>query len=126
MGGTATVGVGIQVFSTILTGGGNYDFRRSTGGNESMLLDLNGDGLTDIVYEEYGQVWYRRQYKQGSQYVFAPAVRVGGLTRLSRDVTNTHSWGIAVVIGRESELYESVVHNLYRYLFFRCQCRWSA
>lgn len=99
VGGTATVGVGIQVFSTILTGGGNYDFRRSTGGNESMLLDLNGDGLTDIVYEEYGQVWYRRQYKQGSQYAFAPAVRVGGLTRLSRDVTNTHSWGLQLSLG---------------------------
>ena len=94
IGGTATVGIGSNVAMTTLSGGGNYNFSRSKGQCSTLLLDLDGDGLTDIVYEENGYVYYKKQCKQGNQYVFTAPKQVQGLTRLSREVTNTHTWGL--------------------------------
>ena len=50
VGGTATVGFGAGVWNTNLSVGGNYNYSASNGKTEQMLLDMNGDGLTDWVY----------------------------------------------------------------------------
>ena len=94
IGGTATVGVGGNVFETTLSGGGNYSYSRSKGESTTMLLDLNGDGLTDIVYEQNGIIYFKRQTKSGNSYSFANPERIRGLNRLSREITNSHSWGL--------------------------------
>jgi len=99
IGGTVTVGTGANVALTTFSGGGNYDYSRSTGKVTTMLLDLNGDGLTDIVSESNGIVSYRRQYTDGGTYAFANPVNISGLTRLSHEVTNTHTWGLQLSLG---------------------------
>ena len=117
LGGTVTVGPGSDVSTTALSGGANYDYSRSTGNCTSMFMDLNGDGLTDIVYEEYGRVKYCRQYKQGDTYAFAQGVVVPGLTRLSREISNTHTWGLQLSFGA-SLSYSNPITTSYTDTYF--------
>ena len=99
LGGTIAVGAGANVAMSTLSGGANYEYSRSKGGCKTMLLDLNGDGLTDIVYEDNGVVFYKRQYKNGNKYAFANEVPLIGITRLSSEVTSTHTWGLQLSLG---------------------------
>ena len=99
IGGTATVGVGSDIVTTSLSGGGQYEYGKSEGRCRTMLIDLNGDGLKDIVFEEGGTVYYKRQYEDGGTYLFAEAEKVKGLSRLSREVSKTHTWGVQMSLG---------------------------
>lgn len=117
IGGTATVGIGPDIVTTILSGGGNYTYSRSTGECKTMLLDLNGDALVDIVYEDSGRVYYKRQYKTGSTYAFADTVRIPGLTRLSHEVTSTHTWGLQLSLGANLS-YSNPISTTYTDTYF--------
>ena len=117
VGGTATVGSGPDVFTTNLSGGGNYDYNCTTGRTKSMLLDLNGDALVDIVYEKNGGVYYHRQRQQNGNYNFAREIQVPGLTRLSREVTRTHTWGLQASFGANLS-YSNPISNTYVEAYF--------
>ena len=117
IGGTVTVGPGFDVATTMLSGGGNYDYSRSKGECTSMLLDINGDGLADIVYEDKGEVKYCKQYKQGNKYAFASGIPVPGLTRLSREVSNTHTWGLQLSFGADLS-YSNPITTSYTDTYF--------
>lgn len=91
IGGTLNVGLGFNVAMTTISLGGNYSYSRSDGKTTFLLLDLNGDGLPDQVYEENGQVKYRKQLLSNT---FAPPQTVQGLNRLSHEVSETNTWGI--------------------------------
>lgn len=100
VGGTVTVGYGPDVATTIISGGGNYDYSRSKGGSTTMLLDLDGDGLTDIVYEDENKVYYKRQRLNNNGLAsFDSPQLVSGLTRLAREISNTHTWGVQMSFG---------------------------
>ena len=117
VGGTATVGAGANIAMTTLSGGGNYDFSRSTGEIKTMLLDLNGDGLTDIVYEDNNSVYYKRQYKNANSYGFANPIPISGLHRLSREITNTHTWGLQLSLGANIS-YSNPISTTYTDAYF--------
>lgn len=99
VGGTVTIGVGTDVAKTDFSGGGNYDYSRSTGGASTMLLDIDGDGLTDIVYEDNDSVYYKRQRLDNGVFSFDAARVVHGLKRLVREVSSTHTWGLQLSFG---------------------------
>jgi len=117
LGGTLTVGPGFDVNTTIVSGGANYDFNRSHGERKSMLLDLNGDGLQDLVFEEGGKVWYCRQKKEGSKSYFEKEQQLHGLTRLSHEVSDTHTWGLQLSFGAELS-YSNPMTTSYTDVYF--------
>ena len=89
VGGTLSVGIGPNVAMTTLSVGGNFSYSRNEGQTKNILMDLNGDGLPDQVYEHNGQIWYR---KQSPNHSFATPVVVQGLPCLSHDVSETKDW----------------------------------
>ncbi len=101
IGGTGTVGLPIHTTTTIFSGGGNYSYSRSQGAAKFMLLDLDGDGLADIVSENKDTVWYKKQLYNSNQsnIIFADAVPIQGIHCLSHEVTSTHTWGLQASIG---------------------------
>ena len=103
LGGTATVGVGPDVMTTWLSLGGNYNYSKSNGSCISLLMDINGDGLKDIVYkdEKEGGIYYCRQVMQDGKCSFLNAERVKGLSRLSHETTVTHTWGLQLSFGAD-------------------------
>ena len=119
VGGTATVGLGIVVPLTTSSAGANYDFSKSEGRSTSMLMDLDGDGLTDIVYEDilHGKVYYCKQEKKGATYSFREGQIVPGLTRLSHEVTKTHTWGLQLSIFANLS-YNNPISNTYTDVYF--------
>lgn len=117
VGGTVTVGFGVNVALTTLSGGGNYDFSKGKGECKSMLIDMNGDGLQDIVYEQNGAVWYCQQNKEDDSYSYANPVPLPGLTRLSREVTNTHTWGLQLSFGADLS-YTNPISTSYTDTYF--------
>lgn len=98
IGGTVTVGGGFNVGMTSLSAGGHYNFSMQYAKIESMLLDLNGDGLPDMVYQYGDEVWYLPQLASEGGFS-SMAFRVSGLKRLSRDVSRTHNWGLQLSFG---------------------------
>ena len=117
VGGTVTVGFGVNVALTTFSGGGNYDFSKGKGECKSMLIDMNGDGLQDIVYEQNGAVWYCQQNKEDDSYSYANPVPLPGLTRLSREVTNTHTWGLQLSFGADLS-YTNPISTSYTDTYF--------
>ncbi|MBO7624040.1 MAG: hypothetical protein J6S82_01890, partial [Bacteroidales bacterium] len=63
LGGTATVGYGPDVATTLASAGGNFDYSRSKNSGLLTLIDLDGDGLADKVYKRGGNVYYRPQVR---------------------------------------------------------------
>ena len=117
LGGTLTVGPGFDIKTTIFSGGANYDFSRSQGECQSMLLDLNGDGLQDLVFENGDTVWYCRQKKNGSKSYFEKKKRLPGLTRLSHEVSDTHTWGLQLSFGADLS-YSNPMTTSYTDVYF--------
>ena len=115
LGGSLTVGPGFDVKTTIVSGGANYDYSRSNGGCKTMLLDLNGDGLQDLVYEDKGKVYYCKQEKQGNR--FAAPFLLHGLTRLSHEVSDTHTWGLQLSFGADLS-YSNPMTTSYTDVYF--------
>lgn len=94
-GGVLSVGFGKSVWNTNLSAGGNYNFSKSDGKTEQMLLDMNGDGLTDIVYIKNSHIYFRPQRNDDSGVYFGDEINTGiPATGLSADVSKTHTWGL--------------------------------
>ena len=97
IGGNATVGLGMNVAQSSFSAGGHYNFGMNDGQIQSMLIDMNGDGLPDLVYKDGDSIMYRRQRIDNTG--FHNPVRISGLERLSRDVSRTHDWGLQLSFG---------------------------
>ncbi len=89
---SAYVGCGTQDFSIFknLTGGLQYSYNNSTSIGKVMLIDLNGDGLLDKVFEKGGQVYFRAQSKNST---FSDKILVRGLSLLSKVKYYSHVLG---------------------------------
>ena len=117
IGGTATVGFGPDIVTTLLSMGGNYDYNRSNGECSSMLIDLNGDGLLDLVQAQDGIVWFYKHYKQGNTHAFDNKVQLNGLNRISHEVTETHTWGLQLSFGADLS-YSNPISTSYTDTYF--------
>ena len=113
-GGTATVGWGPDVATTLLSAGGNfsYDYRR--GSTHSMLIDLDGDGLPDYVFSRKGKVYYRKQTRPAS---FDEPQEIKGINRFSADATHTVTFGAQLSIGYNFN-YSHPISNTYTSTYF--------
>ena len=114
LGGTATVGFGFNAAMTTLSLGANYSYSRGTGIIESMLMDMNGDGLPDIVYQDDTLIYYCRQKINGT---FDSARRIYGINALSREVSNTHSFGVQADFGANFS-YNPSISDTYTDIYF--------
>ena len=88
VGGTLAVGLNHRVWNTSKSAGGNYTYGRSHGHVNTMLIDMNGDGLIDQIGKSGSTVWYRRQMPN---HTFASPVTISGLDVLSREVSSSHN-----------------------------------
>ena len=43
--------------------------------------------------------YYKKQYKNGNSYGLDAPVQIQGLTRLSREISDTHTWGVQLSLG---------------------------
>ena len=94
-GGTATVGLGVKVWNTNLSVGGNYRYSESEGSTSQMLMDMNGDGLSDLVYIQNNTICFRPQYYENNTPQWGNPVSTGIFAKeLSHDHSSTHSWGL--------------------------------
>ncbi|HCS87548.1 MAG TPA: hypothetical protein DIW30_03785, partial [Bacteroidales bacterium] len=58
-------------------------------------MDMNGDGLTDIVYIKDAHIYFRPQRNDDSGVYFGDEINTGiPTTGLSADVSKTHTWGL--------------------------------
>ena len=117
LGGTFTVGPGSDVATTFVSGGANYTYSRSNGKTTSMLIDLNGDGLTDWVYEKGNRIYYRSQRKADDAYLFDDEKELKGVRRLSHEVTSSHTWGLQLSFGADLS-YTNPISNIYTDTYF--------
>ena len=114
IGGTATVGLGNNPIFTSLSLGANYNYSRGTGSIASMMLDIDGDGLPDLVGQYGDKVYYYKQLPSG---VFSDSVRIQGLTSLSREISNTHSFGVQADFAANFS-YNPSISNSYTDIYF--------
>ena len=95
IGGTATVGLGQGVWNTNLSAGGNYNFSKSSGKTNQMLLDINGDGLTDLVYIKDNIIHFRPQKNNNDTLYFGEERSTGIPAKgLSFESSKTNTWGL--------------------------------
>ncbi|MBR1564078.1 MAG: hypothetical protein IJ650_01895 [Paludibacteraceae bacterium] len=95
VGGAVTVGIGFNYMSSNFGAGGNYNYSQSSGKTEQMLLDINGDGLTDIVYIKDNSIYFRPQKETGDSIWFDDEVDTGIPAKgLSAELSKTHTWGL--------------------------------
>ena len=94
VGGTLGVGLGTQVWNTNLGAGGNYNYSQSRGYTISMFMDMNGDGLADMVYVKDDKIHYRLQRQEGDDILFEDEVNTDIPAQgLSQELSKTHTWG---------------------------------
>lgn len=105
IGGTAAIGLGPVTSLTTLSVGGNYSYSRSTGGVSSTLMDMDGDGLVDLVFEDGKHVKYHRQLLNGS-FESLPYT-IPGIVSLSRDVSSSHNFGVQADFGSLDSLVQA-------------------
>ena len=99
-GGSAALGVGVNVCMSTVSAGGNFDYSRS--GSEGMLtlIDLDGDGLADKVYKLGDKVYYCKHIPQaGGQFKFADSVELKGITDFLSESSSTTTWGLQASAG---------------------------
>lgn len=95
LGGTLTVGLGPDAWTTNISAGGNYNFSKSKGDVDMLLLDMNGDGLADKVYIKNDSIYYRKQILSEGTYFFSLEQNTGIPARsLNHEVSKTNSWGL--------------------------------
>ena len=103
VGGTATVGIGFNYVMTSLSAGGNYNYAHSKSRTTQMLLDINGDGLSDMVYIQDNTICYRLQRLTNDSTWFESARTTGIPARgLADECSNTHTVGLQANAGFDS------------------------
>lgn len=95
VGGTATAGFGFSYWNSNLSAGGNYNFAMSKGQTTQMLMDINGDGLTDLVYIKNNHIYFRPQHLENNNAWFGNEINTGIPAQgLSNEQSKTNTWGL--------------------------------
>jgi RHS repeat-associated protein len=78
------------------TVGGNFGLNRSSGEGILALVDINGDGLPDIVFRQDGKLKYcKNLHSQGDSTAFSSEARdITGVTKFSSFKTKGNSIGV--------------------------------
>ena len=94
-------GVGIYNGDPTKSGtlGGSFNYSHSSMSGVSALVDINGDGLADKVYEKNGKLRYRPQIKFGDNITFGEELEIKGINKFSNTSTNTVGGGIKLNVG---------------------------
>ncbi|PSK80959.1 RHS repeat-associated protein [Prolixibacter denitrificans] len=94
-------GIGANPWSKKGTVGGSYSFNHSESDGKVLLVDLNGDGLPDKLFQKGGHVWFRPQLRQTAGDMephFGGAVPIESISRFLKEKTNSHSLGAQINI----------------------------
>ena len=95
LGGTLTLGLGPDAWTTNISAGGNYSYSKTKGEVDMLLMDIDGDGLADKVYVQDDSIYYRKQIVKDTIPYFAQEKNVGiPAKNLSQEVSKTNSWGL--------------------------------
>ena len=83
------------------TVGASYSYSSSNTSGKVMMIDINGDGLPDKVFEAGGKLYYRpNQSKPESTNIqFGAATSIIGINKLSYTKSRTNSYGGKVNTG---------------------------
>ena len=101
LGGTAAVGVGLNVCMTSVSLGGNFDYSRSKSEGILTMIDLDGDGLSDKVFKDGNTIKYRKQIaSSGNSFTFSTtAYPIEGVSDFLEEVSSTTTWGLQASAG---------------------------
>lgn len=100
MGLSANVGLGANVCSNTLSGGLNVDYSHAFGAENRLLIDLDGDGLPDLVYKKDDKVYYRKHVLiNGISSFSAEEQEIVGLKNLTMSSGDTYSIGAHASFG---------------------------
>ena len=114
VGGDVAIGFGFNPAMTTFSAGANYSYTRSEGGVETMMIDLNGDGLLDRLHVSGQTVEYMRQKNNST---FESPVVIQGLNGLSREISSSHTFGLQLDFGANLS-YSPVISNSYTDVYF--------
>ncbi|MAN26468.1 SpvB/TcaC N-terminal domain-containing protein [Mesonia sp.] len=96
------VGIGIRPWSTSTTVGGTINSSHVNNNIQSNLLDVNGDGLPDLVYKDGGNIKYKANLGKsntGTPLGFGSIRTLNGLNKLSHTSSYTTGAGVEANIG---------------------------
>ena len=100
LGGTATVGIGVNICMTTVSVGGNFDYSRSQSEGALTLIDLDGDGLADKVFKKKDGVWYRKRIPAANDAIaYGAAKKIAGIPDFLHEVSSTTTWGLQASAG---------------------------
>ena len=89
-GGMAfTVGLGGDVSKTNTSLGANFNISYGNGQTQSMMMDINGDGLPDYVFKDGADIYYQKQNNNGS---FSGRIKIN-LPHLVKEFSLSYSLG---------------------------------
>ncbi|GHV15304.1 hypothetical protein FACS1894169_06270 [Bacteroidia bacterium] len=106
LGGSVTTSKGISFYAGVgiynydqvtksMTIGGSYNHSSSTTKGLSTLIDINGDGLPDKVYQRGNTVYYRPNISQTSDtdIKYGEEIKVQGISRFMESTSTTNGGG---------------------------------
>lgn len=100
VGLTANVGLGPNICSNTLSGGLNVDYSHNFGLENRLLVDLDGDGLPDLVYKKGKKVYYKKQTLENGVSTFnTEEQEIVGLENLTISAGDTYSIGAHASFG---------------------------
>ncbi|MDR0799441.1 MAG: type IV secretion protein Rhs, partial [Dysgonamonadaceae bacterium] len=84
-----------------LTVGGNFGYSQSTTSGLSTLVDINGDGLPDKVFQKGGTLYYRPNISQSAtgEVKYGQAILIQGIREFSRSKSSSVSYGGTFSVG---------------------------
>jgi RHS repeat-associated protein len=90
-GSAATVGPLGSLASKDYTVGGNFSIGKSDANGLLALVDINGDGLPDKIFQQNNQLFYRPNL--GAEQAFGEKYAISGIKEFSVTKTNFSSFG---------------------------------
>ena len=109
LGGTASTSIGASMYAGIgnndgiptkrSTAGVSFSFSHDVAKGMSTLMDIDGDGLPDKVFEKNNHLFYRKATLDGSSIVYGDTAMIHGISSLSKTKTNSTTQGASVVGG---------------------------
>lgn len=98
-GGTATLGIGPDIFTTYASVGANFDYSHSANEGMLTLIDLNGDGLADKVFKRNDTVFVRKRLSFADSIAYSNPQRIAGIEDFLTDAGHTVALGLQLSVG---------------------------
>lgn len=109
LGGSVTNTKGVSFYAGVgpfngdlmtksMTVGGSYSYSNSTTKGLSTLIDINGDGLADKVYQKGSSVYYRPNISQVSdtEVKYGDEIKIEGINKFAETKSSTNGGGAKV------------------------------